>query len=266
MNKVLNSSSIFRSKKEVDIVDRDRINEKILLDKYLVEINDNDNYKQLIKIINKINKELGSYQIKSLDEYFVSEELKEKMLLNNLVGITKSENPCYYFIIGELNKFGLEFEPYLNIRSREKDGKLIMGYNEITYRVILSFNYIPKKIQVESNKYQITLFLANKILERLDMDPIGDLLYFKDILRDDILEQDDLLQIHEKDLFGRGKFIKKDVNYFGKNPSGKILNVFRAMVRSNGLRVIYDKVDVYKKIGGSNKLRKTSTMTYSIVE
>lgn len=267
MSKTSSNLSVARSIREFDeIVDRDREKEKLLLDKYLIEIKDKKQYTDLIKVINKINNELGSYKIKSLDEYYISEELKEKMILNNLTDITESEKPCYYFIKNELFKLGLDLEPYLFVKSRQKDDKIIMGYNIVTYRVILYHNYIPKAIQTESTKYQITLFLANKILERIGREPIADLLYFKDVMREKILEQEDLLEIYKKELFGRGKFRKQDINYFAKNSSGKILNIFRAMVRLIGLKVTYKKIDIYKKRDSDGKLRKTSTMIYSVVE
>lgn len=116
-------------------------------------------------------------------------------------------------------------------------------------------------VDKNSEKYKVALKFVNKVLENIGKESIDDLTKFKDIDRDDIIEDINKTTLEEMEDEIFVHFDKNKCNYYRKT-NGLVVNCLRGMMRQLGLSMTSVKKDITSTINGK-KYRK-SHMFYSV--
>lgn len=127
---------------------------------------------------------------------------------------------------------------------------------------------MPKKttqdngvVDKNTEKYKVALKFVNKILVNIGKEEIDDLTKFKDIDRDDVIEDINKTTLEEMEEEVFKYFDKNGCNYYRKT-NGLVVNCLRGMMRQLGLSMTSVKKDITSTINGK-KYRK-SHMFYSV--
>ena len=121
----------------------------------------------------------------------------------------------------------------------------------------------PKvKVPKDSDKYRVALKLINKILTNIGSSEIDDLTKFVNILREDIIREDNTTTLTdmEKELFQ--VFDKHRCGYHRKTDA-IVLNCIRSMMKDMGFSFVHKAKDKSETINGRYFRRKR--VFYSII-
>lgn len=122
----------------------------------------------------------------------------------------------------------------------------------------------PNVIDKNSDKYQVALKLINAILKNMNKDSIDDLIEFKDIDREDIIqkENEEILNKMEDEIFKY--FDKYAMNWYRRGKTKNyILTFLRKLCKDLKLKLSYSSKDVIEIIN-NKKFRHTNCL-YSIL-
>ena len=120
-------------------------------------------------------------------------------------------------------------------------------------------------VDMNSDKYKITLKFVNKLLENIGYKKINDLTEFKNINRDDIIKNKNKKSLDAMEKEFLKYFDKSDIGWYRKaSVDYYILTFLRSVCRCIGLKFNFDKKDISEEIDGK-KYRRTH-IYYTIIE
>lgn len=133
--------------------------------------------------------------------------------------------------------------------------------NKVNKNTVNKNIVLENKVDKNSEKYKVGLKFVNEILANIGKEGIDDLTKFKDIDRDDIIENINktTLENMEEEIF---KYYDKNKCNFYRKTNGLVVNCLRGMMRQLGLSMTSVKKDITSTINGK-KYRK-SHMFYSV--
>jgi hypothetical protein len=114
---------------------------------------------------------------------------------------------------------------------------------------------VNKIVDKNDPKYVIALQFLNHILTNNNKPNIQDILEFKDITRQEILKDENLIRLNEMEPELYKHFDKDKCGYYRKTDN-YVINFFRQMLKEIGYKAVMEKKDKTIKINGES-YRKT---------